>query len=132
MSKKITKQYDVSEIKNGYFMCWSVCTQCWNACSVKLTDENGKEYFSYAKPFERSGELKFLGQGYATCGGNQLKLTVTCDTDIDEIKQSINSYNITDSNAATIGHGYNFCIEDSTDEDYNDVYIDLVAWKKKG
>lgn len=132
MSKTVTKAYDVSEIKQGYYVCWSVCTQCWNACSVKLTDEKGNQYFSYTKPFERSGVLKFLGQGHADCKGGKLALTVTCDTDTGEIKQSINSYNITDGEAATIGHGYNFCIEDSSDEDYNDIYIDLVAWKRKG
>jgi hypothetical protein len=132
MSKEVTKTYDVSEIKQGYFICWNVCTQCWNACSVKLTDDKGNQYFTYNKPFDRSGNLKFLGQGSADCRGNKLILVVTCTTDTGEIKQSINSYNITDGSAATIGHGYNLCIEDSSDEDYNDVYIDLVAWKKKG
>lgn len=132
MSKEATKTYNVSEIKQGYFVCWNVCTQTWNACSVKLADEKGNQYFSYSKPFERNGNLKFLGQGYADCKGSKLTLTVTCETDTGEIKHSINSYNITNDSAATIGHGYNLCIEDASDGDYNDVYIDLVAWEKKG
>jgi len=132
MGKEVTKSYDVSEIKKGYFMCWNVCTQCWNACKVVLKDENGKEYFSYSKPFEQSGNIKMLGQGSAECGGNKLVLEVTCDTDTGEIKQSINSYNVTDAVATTVGHGYNLCIEDSTDDDYNDIYVDLIGWVHKG
>lgn len=131
MAKTVTKRYDVSEIKKGYFICWSVCTQCWNACKVELKDEC-KTYFSYTKGFERNGQLKMLGQGSADCAGSKLELIVTCDTDTGEIRQSINSYNVTDGKAATIGHGYNLCIEDSTDEDYNDVYVDLIGWKNKG
>lgn len=132
MGKEVTKTYDVSEVKKGYYMCWHVCTQCWNACSVKLMDGKNKTYFTYSKSFKKSGEVQFLGQGHAKCEAEGLKLIVTCDTDTGEIKQSINSYNVTDAKASTIGHGYNLCIEDSTDEDYNDVYVDLIGWVNEG
>jgi hypothetical protein len=131
MSKEVTKTYDMSEIKNGYFMCWEVCTQAWYQSTVKLVDETGREYFEYHKPYRQSGEFTLLGQGVADCTGNKLQLIVTSQVD-DTIKQSINSYNITDSSAGTVGHGYNLCIEDSTDEDYNDIYVNLVGWIKKG
>ena len=32
----------------------------------------------------------------------------------------------------SVGQIYTFCIEDSTDEDYNDFYINIAAWDKKG
>ncbi|MDR1022719.1 MAG: hypothetical protein LBL94_05550 [Prevotellaceae bacterium] len=124
------KTYDLSEVKSGYFMCWEVCTQAGYASTVKLVDESGKEYFKYSKP-RSSGNFQMLGQGSADCRGNKLRLVVSTEVD-GGIKQSINSYNITDSNAKTIGHGYNLCIEDSTDEDYNDIYVNLVGWAKKG
>lgn len=131
MSKTITKEYNVSEIQRGYFICWNICTQCWNACKIELRDDT-KTYFSYEKKFEKDGHIRMLGQGSAGCIGSNLRLIVTCDTDTGEIRQSINSYNVTDNKAATVGHGYNLCVEDSTDEDYNDIYVDLIGWKNKG
>lgn len=49
-----------------------------------------------------------------------------------EIRQSISAISITDSLARKVGQIYTFCIEDSTDEDYNDFYINIAAWDKKG
>lgn len=49
-----------------------------------------------------------------------------------EIRQSISANSITDSLARKVGQIYTFCIEDSTDEDYNDFYINIAAWDKKG
>ena len=37
-----------------------------------------------------------------------------------KINQSITANNVTDSHAGKVGQVYSFCIEDSTDEDYND------------
>lgn len=133
MGKTIkTREYDVSEIKKGYYMCWNLCTQCGNASSVKLIGDNDKKYFEYEKKGGTSGKLEFMGEGHAECTSDHLKLVVTIETDTGEIRQSINSFGITDSHASKVGHGYNICIEDSTDEDYNDTYINLVGWFKKG
>ena len=49
-----------------------------------------------------------------------------------EIRQSISANSITDSLARKVGQIYTFSIEDSTDEDYNDFYINIAAWDKKG
>lgn len=49
-----------------------------------------------------------------------------------EIRQSISANSITDSLARKVGQIYTFCIEDSTDEDNNDFYINIAAWDKKG
>lgn len=73
-----------------------------------------------------------LEQKSDICHGNNLKLVVTCETEVDEIHENINSYSVTDDKAATLGHGYNFCIEDATDKDYNDIYINLIGWAKIG
>jgi hypothetical protein len=132
MAKEVTKTYDMSEIKSGYYICWEVCTQALYASTIKLTDENGTEYFKYRKVNDGTSGFKMLGQDSAVCKGNRLQLVVTAMVDNDSIRQSINSYNITNANAGTVGHGYNLCIEDSVDEDYNDIYINLVGWLKKG
>lgn len=126
---KITKSYDVSEIKKDYYVFWSLCTACRFECEISLVDETGTVYFKYYKD-KTSGNVEMtpLGQGNAQIKGNKLELIVMSNTSIDEIKQSINSFNVTDAKASTVGHGYNFCIEDWTDEDYNDIFIDLTGW----
>lgn len=120
----------MSEIKKGNFMCWIVCTQACYASTIKLVDET-REYFSYDKPRTSDGSFRNWQPTAALCAGNNLQLIVNAEVD-DTIKQTVNSYNITDSNAKTVGHGYNLCIEDGTDEDFNDIYVNLVGWIKNG
>jgi hypothetical protein len=120
----------MSEIKKGNFMCWEVCTQTSCASTTTLADEE-KVYFTYNKPSTPDGSFRSWPPGTSVCQGNNLKLTIETEGD-GVIKQTINSYNITDSKAKTVGHGYNLCIEDWTDEDFNDIYVNLVGWAKKG
>lgn len=123
------KEYKLPEIKAGMFMCWNVCTQTSAKHTITLKDKTGKSYFVYTKD-NTSASYQFLGQGNSDVKG-ELILTVDCPESA-ELKQSIDANTITDSSGGTVGHGYEFCIEDWTDEDYNDVYIDIVAWSKKG
>ena len=37
-----------------------------------------------------------------------------------------------DGNAHIVGRTMSVCVEDGTDNDYNDLYITLASWKKKG
>lgn len=121
--------YKLSEIKNGMFICWSVCTQTSAKHTITLKDKSGKVYFSYSKNNTNSS-YQFLGEGHSDVLG-ELILTVDCP-ESRELKQSIGTHGITDSKAGIVGFSYEFCIEDWTDEDYNDVYINVVAWIKKG
>lgn len=124
------KEYKLPELKKGYYLFWSVCTQCMYNCSVQMADNSGHVYFN-SKKVSRSTNLQTLEQGNHLLNGEDLKLIV----DIPEssaINQSIPSGAITDSNGLTVGYVYSFCIEDATDEDYNDIYINVVGWKKEG
>ncbi len=123
------KDYKLPEIKAGMYMCWNVCTQTGRTGSVTLADKSGHVYFSYKKDFKDSS-LHFLGQGHGEVKG-ELVLTIDC-LEASELKQSIDANTITDNVGITVGQGYEFCIEDWTDDDYNDVYVDVVAWYRKG
>ena len=72
-----------------------------------------------------------LAQGADFIQGSGLKLLINIpqSTNIDS---SINTYLITTDTGAVVGFGYNICIEDSYDKDFNDVCINLVAWKNRG
>lgn len=124
------KEFKLTEIKKGYNIAWAVCSQCLFTGTITLTDNAGKVYFQYPKT-NRSTSYQVLGQGYHDFTGDVLYLYVDIPESA-EINQSITANNVTDSHAGKVGQVYSFCIEDSTDEDYNDFYINIVGWAKKG
>lgn len=125
------KEFNLTEIKKGYNISWYVCTQTASyPVAVELRDDSGKVYFNEPKK-NGSTELQVLAQGHEDCVGNNLKLIVDIPNS-KEIKQSITANNVTDSVANKVGQVYAFCIEDWVDEDYNDVYINIVGWLKRG
>ena len=123
------KEFKLTEIKKGYNIAWTVCSQCLFTGTITLTDNAGKVYFQYPKT-NRSTSYQVLGQGYHDFTGDVLYLYVDIPESA-EINQSITANNVTDSHAGKVGQVYSFCIEDSTDEDYNDFYINIVGWAKK-
>jgi len=119
------KTFHIDSFPQGYFMSWFVTTQAAFLVKAKLYDDS-KVYFEAEK--QSMNIEPPLSSGYGTIVGNQLRL------DIDEpqsakLDSSINTYNITTDTGAIVGYGYNICIEDYNDHDYNDVSISLVAWK---
>ncbi len=125
------KEFNLTEIKKGYNISWYVCTQTASCpVTVKLTDASGKVYFTCSKN-NGSTKLQVLNQGYADVANDNLKLSIDIPGS-EEIKQSITANNVTDSVANKVGQVYAFCIEDWTDEDYNDVYVNVVGWSKQG
>ena len=130
MATKAT--YFLQNISSGNFMLWNVCSQAGSKAKIVLKDDT-KVYFTIEKKTFDHNLIK-LGQDSADYkGGSNLRLEieVTDHPDLD-IRQSINSYNITDQKSNIVGCGYAYCIEDHEDDDYNDYYIDIVAWNKKG
>lgn len=125
-----TKKYILSEIKKGYNICWFVASQSYYTAKIRLYDDTGKTYFDKPKN-TRSTNFNVIDHNNGDFTGNTLYLSVDIP-ESREIKQSITSNLITDNSAEKVGQVYAFCIEDSTDEDYNDLYINIVGWSKKG
>jgi hypothetical protein len=127
-------RYDANlpQIKKGYFMEWTVASQCWNSCTVTLYDDT-KTYFQVNKAFERNGSLKLLAQSEAVCEntGSSLKLKVEFPSST-VVMCSDSPGGVTNQSLETVGYVYSFCFEDTTDDDYNDVYVNIVGWKNKG
>jgi len=109
-------------------MSWFVTTQAAFLVKAKLFDDS-KVYFEGSR---QSRQIEPpLAQGADTIVGNNLNLMID-EPQSTKIDSSINTYNITTDDGTIVGYGYNICIEDQTDKDYNDVSISLVAWKTKG
>lgn len=122
------KVFSIDSFPQNYFMSWFVTTQAAFNISVTLSDSS-RVYFTGSK---QSVNIEPpLSQGAALISGNSLKLTVDIPQS-NTIINSINSYNITRQDGSIVGYGFNISIEDSTDMDFNDVSITLVAWKSKG
>jgi hypothetical protein len=127
-------RYDANlpQIKKGYYMEWTVASQCWNEFTITLYDDS-KTYFTVTKPFERNRDLKLLAQSTAVCEntGSSLKLKVEFPSS-SVVKCSDSPGGVTDQDLKTVGYVYSYCFEDTTDDDYNDLYFNIVGWKSKG
>lgn len=130
------KTFYCEEIKAGTYMYWNICAQACNDFTITIKDEiTGKNYFSGSKPVTQSGSMVNIGgsgaDNFATVVGDNLIIEVSSERS-SEIKSSINAYGVNDASGKTVGKGYNICIEDSSDDDYNDLYISIIAWAKQG
>ncbi len=128
MAKSTT--FEFSEFKPGYFIAWNITSQCGNTGNVKITC-GGKTLVSADK---NTGEchLLLLAQGSADLSNGTVVVTVTINEADIELKNSKTSGAILDNAGHKVGYVYDVCIEDGTDNDYNDIFINLVGWEKKG
>ena len=123
-----TKTFNIDSFPTGHYMSWFVTTQAAFLVNARLFDDK-HEYFKASK--KSTNITPPLAQGAGDIKGKNLKLTID-EPESDKLDSSINAYNITASDGSVVGYGYNICIEDQADKDYNDVCISLVAWKSKG
>ena len=125
------KTYYLREFQKGDFMLWSVCSQCWNNFTVTLRDD--KKTYAVICKNSHSTELQKLSQESAFYeGGSNLRMEVEFHNGNIDIKESIVTGGIVDSNSNTVGYTYTYCLEDDKDMDFNDAYITIIAWRKKG
>lgn len=124
------RTFEFDQFKKGDFLVWSVCTQT-SMLSTTTMKVGNKNIFEVKKTTTAS-TLQFLGQGnYDLSESDTPKLIVSIPQSTD-IKSSIVAGAISDSKARAVGYSYSICIEDWTDDDYNDIYINVVGWRKKG
>lgn len=123
-----SKTFNIDSFPKGYFMSWCVTTQAAYKVNVKLYDDKST-YFSGSR--QSRNAMPPLSVSAADIAGNNLKINIDIP-ESNKIESSINTYSITTNNGTIVGYGYNISVEDSADNDYNDVCISLVAWKNKG
>lgn len=124
----------LEEIQKGTFMYTNICAQAWYDFKITLKDgKTNKIYFKGTKPYSHSGSIVNIKdkENFVPVEGDNLVLEITSDNS-KELKTSINIFGVNDVNGRTVGKGYNICVEDSGDDDYNDLYINIISWVKKG
>ncbi len=125
-----TKRFNLTEVETGNNVGWYVASQAMFTGTIKLVDEKGT-VLAKAEKYDRCQLYTVLGNGNFDFYGKSLHVEIEIN-ESSEIRQSIASNSITDSNANKVGQIYSFCIEDQGDEDYNDFYINISAWSRKG
>ncbi|MEG0895269.1 MAG: hypothetical protein RSE93_06095 [Oscillospiraceae bacterium] len=121
---------ELEQFEKGDFLCWEVLTQCQNTCTVTL-QSGGTNYFTCNKN-NSSTNLQVLAQSSSSHSSTNVpKLTISVPQ-ASRLQQSLISGAVNDSRARKVGYSYSVCIEDSNDDDYNDVYVNIVGWKNKG
>lgn len=125
-----TKRFNLTEVETGNNIGWYVASQAMFTGIIKFIDEKGT-VLAKAEKTSKSQSYKVLGNGNFDFNGKSLHIEIEI-YESNEIRQSISSNSITDSNANKVGQIYSFCIEDQGDEDYNDFYINVSAWSRKG
>lgn len=124
-----SKTFYVTNFDKGLFMSWGMYTQAAFNITVSLLDDS-KTYVNNASSSSTNIDPP-LSQGNSNIAGNNLRLTIDIP-EANTIKASINSYNIAREDGKVVGYGFNLCVEDSTDNDYNDLYVSMVCWLTKG
>jgi hypothetical protein len=122
---KPTKEFELEQFAKGNLIAWNVATNCEYTPTIELMDGD-KKLFSFTK--NEGSHFQFLGNGSAmleNTAGLKLKVSIPQSSNI---KSSIVSGAILNENAKRVGYVYNICIEDFSDDDYNDVYVNIIGW----
>lgn len=121
--------FELGEFPKGYFLFWTVSTQCENKVHVKL-NAGGKTLFKADKNDSDKG-LKVINQAYGTLNGDYPNLYIEVENS-SHLQQSMVSGLIADDRSQRVGFVYDYCIESGNEDLFNDVYVNVVGWKMKG
>ena len=128
------KEVRLSAIKAGMYVHIDATKQSWGDYHIKIVDENGKVYYDDKVKGEKSIELKHAFCYSFTAESDDLRL-ILCEFDSDvakEYKLFKTFSELRDDNNEVKSVVWSIQIEGSTDEDYNDLSIQITAWTKKG
>ncbi|MEI8396679.1 MAG: hypothetical protein WCF85_18250 [Rhodospirillaceae bacterium] len=123
-----TKTFLVPNFSAGLFMCWDMYTQAGYRINVTLKD-SATTYVNASK--QSTSIMPALAEGNSNINGSNLQIIVDIPQS-SSIQPSLNAYTIARPDGSIAGYGFNLNIEDATDQDYNDLYISMTAWKSKG
>lgn len=115
------------DMPTGYFLSWFCTTQARFNISVSLLDER-KTYFSGSKA---STDIEPpLAQGSGIMVGKNLRLKIGIPESL-KIRMETNK-NFIEVEGDEVARCYTWLIEDQDDDDFNDMHLCLIGWRKKG
>lgn len=121
--------FELGEFPKGYFLFWTVCTQCANQVNVKL-NSGGSTLFE-ANKTDGDKSLKVIQQKSGTLSAAKPELVIEVKG-TDHLQQRMVSGLIADERAQRVGFVYDFCIESGNADLFDDVYVNIAGWERKG
>jgi len=124
-----TKTIPLELINQSWYMSWFMATQAASKICVTLADDSGKTYVDHQ--CRQSTGFGVLSEGFSLVSGASMQLTVDI-ADSDNILVVNHPVVVPNVQGATIAQGYVLAFEDAADQDFNDLYVTLMAWKSAG
>ena len=123
-----TSTIPLSAIDQTWYMSWYMATQAANNICVTLND-SAKTYVNNA--CRQSTTFGVLSSGFDLVAGTGMKIVVdiAASSNIQVKNQPVV---VPNASGTTIAQGYVLCYEDAGDQDFNDLYISIMAWRSKG
>jgi hypothetical protein len=122
--------FTLTEFEPKYFLAWTISSQCYNTGTVTI--KSGGKTLCQARKDRKEWNFTVLSQGTADLAAKGVEVEVVINEATADLKNSKTGGAIMDNAGGRVGYVYSLCIEDSTDADYNDIYINIVGWAKKG
>ncbi|MCL2398669.1 MAG: hypothetical protein FWC91_02855 [Defluviitaleaceae bacterium] len=121
--------FELGEFPKGYFLCWEVSTQTPKAVNVRLTVGN-TTYFNVSKN-KGTNNFQLLNLNSRDHNVSETPILTVGVSDSTRLQKSSVTGAINDPVERKVGYVYTICIEDADDNDFNDVYINIVGWARK-
>ncbi len=123
----------LTEIKAGMYVHCEVTKQGWGGCHVQMFDGNDR-IMLFEKNRDRNSTLQVIEE----VNKSIIKMVNTSDVKITFTTDSGGAYKALEShseqrdvNGVLKTVNYSINLEDETDDDYNDISINITAWLKK-
>ena len=131
-----TRTFKLEQVRDGDIVFISACSQCASLAEIKF---EGLDKDVVIKKDDPSTELQRFGNVFQAVkkGPAPLSFTITITgqtTPDKKMKVIQNTFIMADKNGKEQGINYVYNIEDvdDGDEDFNDYYINVVAWHRRG
>lgn len=120
--------FNIPVFQQGWFMEWSMFLQAAYTWTATLKDDA----FVYVDNVSASGtDFVKLAQGSAIIQGNNLQLILSVTSNTLKFISPVQGV-VSDTSGNTKGMLWSIVGEDGTDDDYNDILVQMTAWVSRG
>ena len=122
----------IKSFPKGWYLTWSVSSQCYYNGNVQI--KSGGNVLQTIEKTDHSSNLQILGNGSALIPSEDMEIVITFydGTEDEEILEQHQVNMILNKKGKPVGITIGMCVEDSYDQDFNDLFISLKKKKKRG
>jgi hypothetical protein len=128
-----SKTFALGEILPNYYVFWTVTSQYGDTCNVVIKDRSSE--FCNVSKTDTVSSLKLLSQSnHMRPNTGSVEVIITADN-ADSIYASCVPKDISDEEGNQVGYNYAICfqcLKNGQPGVFNDIYVNVVAWAKKG